>query len=169
MGCIKMFELTAMLTQFTVTALAMLYTRSYLTITSFVMVSSFSLLNWLIVSVLGYEPAIYEADFIFYLVINFFLFATFALCFAFLISIKRCILSMIMMALSSIQALMCLALIINGGTFESVNFGNVTFKFSDGVTSVVAALNDILWTVECVVVWIAAYTAKNAIRGSNAG
>lgn len=157
-----MFELTAMLTQFTVTALAMLYARNYFTVTSFIMVSSFSLFNWLIVSVLGYEPAVYEHDFIFYLVINFFLFAVFAFCFAYLISIKKCIPPMAMMALSSAQALICLVLIINGGTFASANFGDVTFTFSDGVTSVATVLNDIIWTVECVIVWIAAYTAKNA-------
>ncbi|MEL7477271.1 MAG: hypothetical protein AAGJ17_00050 [Pseudomonadota bacterium] len=157
-----MFELTAMLTQFTVVTLAMLYARNYFTVTAFVMVSSFAIFNWLIISVLGYEPAVYESDFVFYLAINFLLFSVFAFCFAYLISIKRCIMPMAMMALSSIQALMCLVLIINGGTFPSTTFGDVTFTFSDGVTSVITALNDIIWTVECVVVWIAAYTARNS-------
>ena len=69
---------------------------------------------------------------------------------------------MCMMLLAGIQALMCLVLIINGGTFPSSTFGDVTFTFSDGVTSVITALNDIIWTVECVVVWIAAYTARNS-------
>ena len=157
-----MFELTAMLTQFTVIALAVVYARNYFTISSFVMVSSFSLVNWLIVSVMGFEPSVYEQDFIYYLTINFFLFTLFAFCFAYLISIKKCILPMAMMVLASIQALMCLVLIINGGAFPSSNFGDVTFTFSDGVTSVITALNDIIWTLECIIVWIAAYTAKNA-------
>ncbi len=66
-----------------------------------------------------------------------------------------------MMSLVSVQAIMCLVLIYNGGDFTSLLFGEVHFDESDTVTFIVAKTNDIIWTVECVTAWIAAYTARN--------
>lgn len=143
-------------------SLAVIYARNYFTIASFTMISAFAVFNWLMVSVMRKQPGVFEEDFVFYMVVNCILFCVFSFCFAYLISAKKSYMPMIMMGLCASQALMCFILIVNGGTFPSNTLGDVTFTFSDGVTSIVTYLNDIIWTVECVVVWIAAYTAKNA-------
>ena len=149
------------LTEFIVVLLAMLYARNYFTVTAFAMVVTFVMSHYIMISLVGINPSDNQQDYNMYLVVMFLFFTVFAFCFAYLISIERCITYMVMMSLVSVQALMCLVLIYNGGDFTSLLFGDVHFGESDTVTFIVSKINDIIWTVECVTAWIAAYIARN--------
>lgn len=149
------------LTEFIVVSLAMMYARNYFTVTAFAMVVTFVVSHYIMISLIGINPSDNQQDYTMYLVVMFIFFTVFAFCFAYLLSIQHCVTYMVMMSLVSIQAIMCLALIYNGGDFKSVFFGEIHFNESDNVTFIVAKINDMIWTVECVTAWIAAYIARN--------
>lgn len=145
------------LSQIIVLLFALWVGRTWLNGMAVMLMASLLAGQFIMINLYGFEPDKWIGDFVFYHGLNLVIYFLFF----FLFMHGRTKLNWSMAAVVAIQFALCIAFLFNGAELESFDMSVITLPYNESVNFVSELLNDILWKVECVIAWIAAYIARS--------